>query len=121
VVLCTEINGESMGVYRNQCSDRLYHLQTIIKAVFIATYAHIIDASIFIGIPEWCVLYSLYKLIACKEPKIDKVCNVYYVYFKIRLNLFDEDIAFRFDVYSSTVSRNFHCVLDILAVKTAPW
>jgi len=40
-------------------------------------------------------------------------------FLKIRLNFFDEE-AFRFDVHSSTVSRNFHRVLDVLAVKTTP-
>lgn len=75
------------------------------------------------GIPEWCVFYSLYKFIACdllNSPKLTKFAMFIMLFLKIRLNLFDEDIAFRFDVHSSTVSRNFHRVLDILAVKTAP-
>jgi len=38
---------------------------------------------------------------------------------KLRLNLFDEDIAYRFGVHASTVSRNFHRVLDVAFVKTA--
>ena len=37
---------------------------------------------------------------------------------KLRLNLFDEDIAFRFGVHQTTVSRYFHRVLDVMAVKT---
>ena len=40
-------------------------------------------------------------------------------FLKIRLNLFDEDIADRFDVHASTVSRNFHRVLDVMAIKTS--
>ena len=39
-------------------------------------------------------------------------------FLKIRLNLFDEDIGDRFGVHKSIVSRNFHCVLDVMAVKT---
>ena len=37
---------------------------------------------------------------------------------KIRLNLFDEDIAYRFGVHRTTVSRNFHHVLEVLYFKT---
>ena len=37
---------------------------------------------------------------------------------KIRLNLFDEDIAYRFSVHHTTVSRNFHKVLDVMAART---
>jgi len=39
-------------------------------------------------------------------------------FLKIRLNLYDEDIAYRFGVHVSTVSRNFHRVLDVLYVYT---
>ena len=38
---------------------------------------------------------------------------------KIRLNLFDEDIAYRFSCHCTTVSRTFHNVLDVMAAKTA--
>jgi hypothetical protein len=38
-------------------------------------------------------------------------------FLKIRLNLHDEDIAHRFSVHNSTVSRNFHRVLDVLYIK----
>jgi len=37
---------------------------------------------------------------------------------KLRLNLFDEDVAHRFGAHRSTVSRNFYRVLDIAAAKT---
>ena len=39
-------------------------------------------------------------------------------FIKIRLKLFDEDIAHTFGVHRSTVSRNFHRILNIAAVKT---
>jgi len=77
--------------------------------------------TIILGIQEWCVFYSLYRFITCDlpdNPKLTKFSMLIMFFIKIRLNLFDEDIAFRFDVHSSTVSRNFHRVLDVLAVKT---
>ena len=40
-------------------------------------------------------------------------------FLKICLNLFDEDIAYRFRVHPSTVSRKFHRVLDVAGVRTA--
>ncbi len=39
-------------------------------------------------------------------------------FMKLRLNLFEEDIGYRFGVHPSTVSRNFHRVLDVVAART---
>ena len=45
--------------------------------------------------------------------------NIFVMFFlKLRLNLYDEDIACRYGVHKSTVSRHFHKVLDILYVCT---
>ena len=38
---------------------------------------------------------------------------------KLWLNLFDEDIAHRFGVHRSTVSRNFHRILNIAVAKSS--
>ena len=38
---------------------------------------------------------------------------------KLRLNLFDEDLAFRFGIHQSSVSRNFHRLLDIMFTCTS--
>ena len=40
-------------------------------------------------------------------------------FLKLRFNLFDKDIGDWFGVHSTTVSRNFHRVLDVMAAKTA--
>jgi len=40
-------------------------------------------------------------------------------FLKLHLNLFDEDIAYQFQVHPSTVSQNFHRVLDVAAAKAA--
>ena len=40
-------------------------------------------------------------------------------FLKVRLNLLDEDIGYRFGVHQTTVSRHFHSVLDILHTCTA--
>ena len=45
--------------------------------------------------------------------------NIFVMFFlKLRLNLYDEDIACRYGVHKSTVFRHIHKVLDILYVCT---
>lgn len=68
------------------------------------------------------VFKSLLDLVSSALPdsiKLTKLSMVMMFFLKMRLNLFDEDIAERFGVHKSTVSRNFHRVLDVMAVKTA--
>ena len=63
------------------------------------------------GIPERCVFTALFDLIVPalnESPKLSKMSMLLMFFLKIRLNLFDEDIAYRFGVHPSTVSRNFH-------------
>ena len=48
-----------------------------------------------------------------KLPKVSMVLNFF---MKIRLNMMDDDLAFRFGVHQSSVSQNFHRVLDALYV-----
>lgn len=75
-----------------------------------------------VGIHEWCIFQALFNLVAQYLPNGPKLSNfsVFLMFFlKIRLNLANEDIAFRFGVNASTVSRHFHRVLDVLSVHTA--
>lgn len=76
----------------------------------------------FIGLVEdWCVFEALLDLVEDDLPSGDKLCKyskLVICLLKLRLNLFNEDIAHRFDVSPSTVSRTFHDVLDVLFVKT---
>ena len=53
------------------------------------------------------------------STKVPKISLLTMFFMKIRLNLFDEDIGYRFGVHPSTVSRNFHHVLDVIAARTA--
>ena len=39
-------------------------------------------------------------------------------FMRIRLNLYEEDIAYRFDVHRTTVSRCFYRLLDVMHAKT---
>ena len=53
------------------------------------------------------------------HKKISTFSSVVMFLMKLRLNLLDEDIAYRFRVHQSTVTRNFHDVLKVAAVKTS--
>ena len=78
---------------------------------------------VLLGSHEWCVFEALFNLVAADLPRGIKLSNLSMVmmfFINLRHSLSDEDIADRFDVHSSTVSRNFHRVLDIMAKKTAP-
>ena len=55
-----------------------------------------------------------------ESPKVSKFDMQMIFLVNIRLNLLEEVIACRFGIHQSTVSRIFHWVLDILAIKTAP-
>ena len=76
----------------------------------------------YTGIHEWCVFKGLYDMVAPAlpdSPRLTKMDMLVMFFLKIRLNLFDEDIADRFNVHRTTASRNFHRVLDVMFVKTA--
>ena len=65
-----------------------------------------------------CIFQAIFNLVEPALPdgvKLSKFSMVLMFFLKIRLNLFDEDIGDRFGVHK----RNFHHVLDIMAVKTA--
>ena len=78
----------------------------------------------YTGIPEWTIFMALLNLLYPAIPdtptcKLSKFSMVLMFLMKVRLNLFEEDLAFRFGVHKSTVSRSFHKVLDVMAVRTA--
>lgn len=76
----------------------------------------------YTGLPEWHIFSAFYDLIAPYLPekrKLTKFSRILMFLMKLRLNVFDDDIGFRFGVHASTVSRNFHRVLDVAAAKTA--
>ena len=65
---------------------------------------------------------AFYKLISpylSIQTKLPKLALIIMFFMKLRLNLFDEDIAHQFGVHPATVSRNFHQVLNIASAKTS--
>ena len=75
-----------------------------------------------VGFPEWILFNALFSLLPPHLPdhtKVPKLSMVLMFLMKLRLNLFDGDLAQRFGVHPSTVSRYFHRVLDIAYEATA--
>ena len=80
----------------------------------------------FTGLPNWSIFTTLLTQIAPAPPetpnnKLSLFQMVLMFLMKIRLNfkLFDEDITYCFSVHHTTISRNFHKVLDVMAARTA--
>ena len=78
---------------------------------------------IIIGLHEWAVFEALFNLIQPCLPnqtnKLSQFDMVMMFFLKIRLNLMDEDIAFRYGIHHSTVSQNFYQMLDVIYVRTS--
>ena len=78
----------------------------------------------YTGLPNWTIFTALLTLITPALPemphsKLSPFQRILMFLMKIRLHLYDEDLAYRFSVHRTTVSRNFHRVLDVMAAKTS--
>jgi len=76
----------------------------------------------YTGLPNWTIFNAVLTLVSPSLPvtplsKVTTFQMVVMFFMKIRLNLYDEDIGYRFSVHRSTVSRTFHKVLDVMHVK----
>lgn len=76
----------------------------------------------YTALPNWIAFKAVLYLVAPSLPtspnsKLTTFQMMVMFLMKLRLNLFDEDIGYRFCVHRTTVSRNFHKVLDVMDVK----
>ena len=76
----------------------------------------------YTGLPNWTVFKAILNLVVTSLPtmpnsKLSLFEIVIMFFMRIRLNLYEEDIGYRFGVHQSTVSRNFYKVLDVMDVK----
>ena len=81
-----------------------------------------IKLKLYTGLPDWTVFSGLLMLVAPAFPektssKLSAFQRILMFLMKVRLNLHDEDLAYHFNVHNSTVSRNFHRVLDVMDIK----
>ena len=76
----------------------------------------------YTALPNWTILKAVFDLVLPSLPKMPNSklspFEIIVMFFmRIRLNLVEEDIGYRFGVHQSTVSRNFYKVLDVMDVK----
>jgi len=103
-------------------SENLQRSDHILKFYTINTFCHkFIMISVYTGIAECKALFDLVSSAIPDNTRLSKMSIFIMFFMKLHLNLMDEDLAFRFGVHCSTISRYFHQVLDVMAVKTAPF
>ena len=74
----------------------------------------------YTGLPNWTYFDAVMTLVSPSLPKMpNSKLNTFEMLaiFFIRLNLYEEDITYRFDVHHTTVSRCFYRVLDVMHAK----
>ena len=77
----------------------------------------------YTGLPNFATLMALFNfLVPCVENGnrnvLSRFQQMIVVLMKLRLNVGDQDIAFRFGVNQSTVSRCFSKLIDVHTIKT---
>ena len=71
----------------------------------------------YTALPNWIIFKAVFDLVSPSLPTSPNFQMIIMFLMKLRLNLFDEDIGYCFSVHCTTVSRNFHKVLDVMDVK----
>ena len=76
----------------------------------------------YTALPNWTIFKAVFDLVSPSLPispnsKLSAFQMITMFLMNLRLNLFDEDIGYRFSVHRTTVSRNFHKVLDVMDTK----
>ena len=79
----------------------------------------------FTGIPKWEVLLVLLtylkpQLSTASRRALTPFQQLLLTLMRLRLNLSGQDLAYRFNVHSSTVSRTFTNVIEVLCTRLKP-
>lgn len=81
----------------------------------------------FTGIPKWEVLLVLLtctylkpQLSTASQRALTPVQQLLLTLMQLRLNLSGQDLAYQFNVHSSTVSRTFTYVIEVMCTRLKP-
>ena len=74
------------------------------------------------GLTNWTIFNAIMILVSSSllqlpNSKLSTFDMVAIFFLRIRLNLYEEDIGYRFQFHRTTVSRCFHKVLDVMHAK----
>ncbi|XP_072027872.1 uncharacterized protein [Amphiura filiformis] len=76
----------------------------------------------YTGLPTYSLLLAIFNLVSpfitvTHRSAMTKFQQLIIVFMRLRLNLSECDLAYRFDVAQSTISRTFHLTLDVLFTR----
>ena len=79
----------------------------------------------FTGLPSYDILMAIFSHVSTylstgPRSVLSEFDQLIMVLLKLRLNLMDQDIAYRFGVHQTTVSRNFRKVMNVLYSRLKP-
>ena len=78
----------------------------------------------YTGLPSFIVLETVFKFVSSQYHSNKFTLSSFEEFMvtlmKLRLSLFEQDLAFRFGVHQSTISRIFRRWIDIMYVKLKP-
>ena len=80
----------------------------------------------YTGLPSWLTFMTIMNLVSPYLPvsgnsKLSTLQQVLLFLVKIRLNLANQDLAYRFQIHQGTVSKIYNRVLDVMAARLGPF
>ena len=125
IIVDSEKEGEiiSLQLDNQNLRDEVIELKSHAQVLTMELFESNQDVlQIYTALPNWIVFKAVFDLVAPSLPtspnsKLTTFQMMVMFLMKLRLNLFDEDIGYHFCVHRTTVSINFHKVLDVMDVK----
>ena len=74
----------------------------------------------YTGLPSFTVLIAIFNFITTHGSRTHSFREYIAVLMKLRLSLYDQDIAYRFGIHQSNVSRHFRKWIDIMFIRLKP-
>jgi len=120
---------EELGKDAVSCNEEIYRLRDEIREKDSINIANLKEdderVKYYTGLPTFTILLGIFNLVSpciniTHNSKLAKFQQLMLVLMRLRLNLSEMDLAYRFGVSQGTVSRIFKNVLNIIHVKLSP-
>ncbi|XP_066263592.1 uncharacterized protein [Branchiostoma lanceolatum] len=127
----TSATGEKPVDYATECENlRLenYRLREKIESLSLTEQVFMANSEkvkFYTGLPNYNVFNAVLTLISShmterRNTKLSHFQQLLITLMKLRLNIFHQDLAYRFGVHMSTISRTVHQVVDLLYALLVP-